>query len=89
VKIVPPYVRESLENLLKKNGFLLMRINKRDEFDASIDYWMNLGHLRIHIVKVPLTDQVLTYRGRSIKDRDQAEETMGIWYLNQKVKTLI
>ena len=68
MKIVPPYVRESLENLLKKNGYLIMRINKRDEFDANIDYWMNLDHLRIHIVKLPLTDQVLTYRGRSIKD---------------------
>ena len=45
-----------------------MRINKRDEFDANIDHWMNLDHLQIHIVKVPLTDQVLTYRGRSIKD---------------------
>tara|TARA_Y100000590_G_C15670610_1_gene996112 strand:+ start:1298 stop:1498 length:201 start_codon:yes stop_codon:yes gene_type:complete len=66
-----------------------MRINKRDEFDANIDYWMNLDHLGIHIVKVPLTDQVLIYRGRSIKDREYSEETMGIWYLNQKVKTLI
>ena len=55
-----------------------MKINKRDEFDASIDHWMNLDHLQIHIVNFLLTDQVLTYRGRSIKDRDQAEETMGI-----------
>ena len=67
MKIVS-YVRESLQNLFKKNGYLLIRINKRDEFDANIDYWMNLDLLRIHIVKLPLTDQVLTYRGRSIKD---------------------
>ena len=66
-----------------------MRINKRDEFDANIDHWMNLDHLQIHIVNFLLTDQVLTYCGRSIKDREHSEETMGIWYLNQKVKTQI
>jgi len=43
-----------------------MRINKRDEFDTNIDYWMNLDHLQIHIAEVPITDQLLRYRERSI-----------------------
>lgn len=64
-----PFIQDFVHTKLKKNGFMIIKTS-REEVNDNIGHWINLDHLRPHIVKIKLSSGILTYRGRSVMDVD-------------------